>query len=461
MSRARTGRGSGPHRPVGGVREAALLILTRVDGEGARADALLERWLPVFNDAHRDRALLTQLVNGTLRQRGYLDWLLGHFVKSGLGTLPIPVRNVLRLSLFQLEFMERLPPHAVVYDAVELARRYGHEGTARLANAVLRELQRRGREIPRPDAAADPVEAIAVLHSHPRWLVRRWVERWGAAEAEALARADNRIPPLTLRVNRLRADLERLREALEEEGLHPQPAELYPDALQITENVFFPGLRAYRQGLFQVQDEASCLVAPLLGARPGEMVLDLCAGPGGKATHLAEIMGGKGTVVAADTNPRALARLGENVRRLRITNVLPVRADGRTLALSRPADRVLVDAPCSGLGVLARRADARWRRQEGDVARFRALQTALLGRAADVVRPGGTILYATCTLEPEENEEVVAEVLAGRDDLARDAIAAEEGAPPGAVGEDGALRLYPHRHGCDGAFAARLKRREA
>lgn len=449
----------GPRAPRGGVREAALRALMAVDGGGERADHQLERWLPAFPSSHRDRALLTQLVQGTLRRRGYLDWLLDHFVRRGVASLDPPARNALRLALFQIECLDRIPSRAAVFESVELARSLGNEGSARLVNGVLREIGRKGASVPRPDFASDPVQAIAVLESHPRWMVERWVRRYGPEEARALAAAGNRVPRLTLRVNRLRTTRDALAAALAEQGLHPSPGELYPDALRLRENVLLPALDVFRAGHFTVQDEASCLVPPLLGVREGETVVDLCAGPGGKTAHLAELAGPAGRVLACDVSPRAIARVRENAVRLGLGNVVAARADGRELA-APAADRVLVDAPCSGLGVLARRADARWRRQEGDIARFAALQSELLDAAADLARPGGSVLYATCTIEPEENEEVVRAVLARRGDLELVPLEARGANGAGLAGGDGMMRLLPHRHGCDGGFAALLRRRE-
>jgi len=355
--------------------------------------------------------------------------------------------------------MDRIPARAAIFEAVELARRHGHEGLARFVNGVLRELVRRRPGIAPPDRAADPAGAIAILESHPLWMVERWVKAWGADTAEAIARAGNRVPPVTLRVNRTRADLASLRAGLEADGLHPEPGAWSPDVLHLRENVLLPALRAFRDGWFAVQDEASAMVAPLLAPAPGSTVIDLCAAPGGKSAHLAELVGDAGRVIAVDLNRGGIRRIQENRERLHLANLLAVRGDGRAVEFAPAPGAVLIDAPCSGTGVLARRADSRWRREPGDIARFHALQAALLEHAADLVRPGGILLYATCTLEPEENEGVVDEILARRGDLALEAAPAPATAAGALTDARGFFRMLPHRHGTDGAFAARLRKR--
>lgn len=444
-------------------RELALKALYQVETREAYAGLALDGLLNRYALDRVERALATELVYGTLRRQNTLDWMIAAHASRMPGQMTPWIRLVLRMATYQLLYMDRIPAAAAVDTAVELARRYGHAGVARFANAVLRAIARGDRRPEVPPLQADPVGHIALQHSHPEWLVRRWLARYGIEETEALCRANNETPPLTVRANRLRIDRDGLVEALAVEGVSAAPAPFAPSGLVLDGHRSVTGLQAFRDGLFQVQDESSILVGPIVDPQPGETVLDACSAPGGKTTHLGELMANRGRIVAADIHEHKLPLVLDNCRRLGIDIVSAVCADARTLAgvYRGAADRVLVDAPCSGLGVLRRRPDARWRKTAAQIDDLPALQLDILRGTAACVRPGGILVYSTCTIEPGENEQVVEAFLAEEPSFRRDDLrpylpkALRE--EPGVDG--GELHLFPHRHGTDGFYVCRLVRR--
>jgi 16S rRNA (cytosine967-C5)-methyltransferase len=428
-----------------------------VDTRKAFSDLLLNRALKDSPLEPRDAALATELVGGTLRWRGRIDWLLSRYVRDGLDSLPPWIRNVLRMGLYQMLYLDRVPAHAAVDESVKLARLYGHPGTAGLTNAVLRKILREGDRLADPEKLIeDRQEALAIAYSHPLWLVERWQRRLGEEETRALLAANNRPPPLGLRVNQSRTDRETLRRALGERGVQVEAAPVSQIALRVVGNLVLQEIPEFADGHFFVQDESETLVGELLAPEAGETILDLCAAPGGKTTHIQEARGSRGVVLAVDSQMGRLHRVRENVARLGLLGVDLIRADGQELALARPVDRVLVDAPCSGLGVLGRRADARWRKTEASLRGLAGLEEELLGAGSMHVRPGGVLVYSVCSTEPEETTKLIGAFLAGHPDFELED--ASEFVPSEVV-TNGSLLLYPHRHGTDGAFAVRLRRK--
>lgn len=437
-------------------REIALRVLYHVDTRKAFSDLLLNQAFRETTPDPRDAALATELVGGTLRWRARLDWILGRYASTGLDKLPPWIRNVLRLGLYQMLYLDRIPVHAAVDESVKLARKYGHSGTAGFTNAVLRKILHDINSLPDPEEViSDRSEAIAVAYSHPQWLVDRWIRRLGLEEAKALFTANNRPTPLGLRVNPLRTDRETLRRALADQGIEVEAAPHSRLSLRVMGNLVPHRLPEFERGHFFIQDESETLVTELLAPEPGETILDLCAAPGGKTTQIQESRGSLGTVLAVDNQPNRLARIRENLNRMGLENVDSICADGRALSLTRSVDRVLVDAPCSGLGVLGRRADARWRKTEASLRALLPLEQELLAEGSNHVRPGGVLVYSVCSTEPEETTRLIARFLDQNPDFvledASEFVTAE-------VVTDGHLLLYPHRHGTDGAFAARFRR---
>jgi 16S rRNA (cytosine967-C5)-methyltransferase len=393
-----------------------------------------------------------------LRWRIRLDWAIRQVSRLPLEKLDPPVLNILRLALYQILFMDRVPESAAVDEAVNTAKSGGrHIGS--FVNGVLRTLCRRKEDLALPDRNADPIQYLSVCHSYPEWLVRKWVADRGAAFTEGLLAAGNLVPRLTLRVNTLKTDRPSLLRRLAEEGVGGMPAPYSPVGVLVED---FRGrvdrLSSYREGLFQVQDEAAQIPSLLLGPGPGEKVLDLCAGLGGKSGHLAEHSGDRARIVSLDIRFRRLLSLLENAHRLGIANVSAVAAnaaEGLSRLLRCEFDRILVDAPCSGLGVVARHPDVKWNRTEEDLVRLACLQRAILTGAISLLNRGGRMLYVTCTLSKEENEETVAAFLAGNREAEREDLRLT--APEWAVeliDENGFYRTFPHVHGMDGFFGA-------
>ncbi|HEX6210360.1 MAG TPA: 16S rRNA (cytosine(967)-C(5))-methyltransferase RsmB [Methylomirabilota bacterium] len=437
------------------ARAVAAQVLERVETDAAFADLALDAELGRRPLALRDAALATELVYGTLRWQRYLDWILAPHSRRRLTTLDPRVRVLLRMTAYQIAFLERVPAFAAVNDAVTLARRA--PGVAEYVNAVLRAFARRGAAEREPAPPSDPVDALATRCSFPTWLAARWVGRYGAEEAEALMRALNARPPLTVRVNTLRTSREQLAARLaQEERVQTRATRLAPEGL-VVEGGGDPGRwRAFAEGACVVQDEASMLVARLLEPAAGATIADVCAAPGTKTTHLAQLMDDRGRVLAFDPQPGRLARVDEAAARLGVTIAETVEGPVERLASGWAAacDGVLVDAPCSNLGVLRRNPEVKWRRQPADVAAAAQRQHDILAAASTLVRPGGRLVYATCSLEPEENDDVARAFLA-----AHPAFVVERPEVwPVVPDAGGFVRCLPHRHGTDGFTAIRFRR---
>ena len=397
----------------------------------------------------RDRRWAQELVYGMLRRRAMLDALLSDRVRGGLVRLDPDLTDLLRLGAYQLLHMRSVPAYAAIAQTVELSKERHGLGASKLANAVLRRLDRE-REMLDATVPTDPVDALALRHSHPRWLVARWVGRWGAEETERLLEANNVEAPLVVRpYNIVREQLEA---TLESVGVEIVDAPLARDSLAIKSPVSLTELGAYRQGLFFVQDPAATLVAQYAAFPAGAEVADLCAAPGGKALELARTAS---FVVASDRSLQRIQRTQTNARRVDARNVLMMVSDARTPAI-RPVDAVLLDVPCTGTGTFRRHPDARWRLKVSDIAVLAATQRSILRAAADVVKPGGLLVYATCTLEPEENDAQIEAFLRENPEWMLEPP--PEGTVPAPVLDAGRLRVFPQRHGIDGAFAARLRR---
>jgi len=431
---------------------------------GARADlpAALHASRERLDD-ERDRALTADIVTGTLRWQRSLDHLIEHFSKRRLAKLDPEVVAILRISLYQLLHLDRVPASAVVDDAVNLTRAARKLSASGFVNAVLRSTLRQRHKLPLPPRPAHEHDRTAAMgylgitHSHPDWLVARWLDRYGFAATERWVQFNNATPALTVRVNTLRATRDEAIAALAEDGVETEPTRFAPEGLVVTAG---NPLRRPADGLVFVQDEASQLIAVVVGARPGERVLDLCASPGGKTIAMAADVGGSGQIIASDVRERRLSLLQDTVHRAgaRRVTVLRVPATG-ALPFLPHFDRVLVDAPCSGLGTIRRDPDIRWRRREDELPGLARDQLALLLRAADVVRPGGTLVYATCSSEPEENDGVIAAFVNERSDFrCRDLRDEPPGSAASLIDARGFFRSAPEPDGLEAFFAAVLVR---
>ena len=437
------------------ARALAARVLERVARDGAFADIALEHELMREELPARDAALATELVYGTLRWQRYLDWILAPHASRPLESLDVRVLVLLRMTAYQSRFLQRVPVFAAVNDAVTLARARDKPGREAFVNAVLRAFAR--TPVREPTPPHDPVDALAIRWSHPTWLCARWIARYGRDDAIALMRAMNERPSLTIRTNTLAQSRSALATRLQiEEGLDAAPTLYAPEALRL-DHAGAPGRwRAFQDGALAIQDEASMLVARLLEPRPGDTIADACAAPGTKTTHLAELMENRGTVLAMDAHPARLERVAEACTRLgvRIVETLDGPVEEVAPRVGARCDGVLVDAPCSNLGVLRRNPDVKWRRREDDLPVQAERQRSVLGAATTMVRPGGRLVYATCSLEPEENDAVMQWFLGQCPEFRVDA-------PPTfpiPLDADGVLRCLPHRHGIDGFTAIRFRR---
>lgn len=445
---------TGPGRPavaargaVTDARTAAAEILADLRS-GDLLDSSFERRTSRLEP--RDRRWTRELVYGMLRRRSWLDALLAERVSGGLARLDFDVIDLLRLGAYQLLAMGSVPPYAAIGQTVEVVKKRHGIGASKLANAVLRRLDRE-REAFNVATPTDVADALALEYSHPRWLVGRWLARWGEAETRKLLAANNGEAPLVARpYHVVREQLEAM---FESAGVETGDAPLVADSLVLLSGVgSMTELGAFKQGLFHLQDPASTLVTRYASVPTGADVADLCAAPGGKALELARTAG---TVFAGDASRNRLLRVRDNIRRLDVPNIVPFIGDALNPPLAN-MDAVLVDAPCTGTGTFRRHPDARWRLKASDLAVLPALQRSILRSAASAVRPGGLLIYSTCSLELEENDEQVATFLGEHAGWRLEAP--PEGVVPAETLDGALLRVLPQQHGTDGAFAARFRR---
>ena len=458
------GRGHSTRKTAGPTapRMIAIRVVERVQRAGAYADLALHHALVQSRMPAADRALATELVYGTLRWRGRLDYLIAKALDRDISKLEPLVTSALRVGAYQLFFSDRIPANAAVDEAVRCVRAMGLERATGLVNAVLRRLAREGDAIELPKLETDPLDHLVHAGSLPLWLAERWLGEFGAEEAAALAATMNEPAPVTIRVNRTKTTREVLLPELIERFPDAKPCRYAPDGIILGRKGDAGQDATFLSGQISVQDEASQLVVHLLDPQPGERILDTCSAPGTKSAAIAERLNGEGHVLALDRHPRRLRLVGRSVRRLEIGGVATLERDATKslgdLTADGPFDRILVDAPCSGLGSLRRNPDARWRIRPEDLESLSKIQRAILESAADVLRPGGSLVYSTCTITPEENESVIQGFMATR---AGWQIAPKSSAPAvmkELIDEDGTLRLLPHRHDMDGFFAVRLIR---
>ena len=448
------------------ARVAAYDILLAVSrGRADLPDAIAHARRTLRDD--RDKALAAEIATGVQRWRATLDHLIVHFSKRPLDRLDEEVVEILRLSAYQLVRLTRVPSAAVVDDAVNLTGRVGKRSASGLVNAVLRALSRSRTNLPLPRRPIDPddvraaMDYFAITLSHPEWLVSRWYRRYGFEATEQWLLFNNAPAPLTLRVNRLRLSRDDLAERLRQENVSVRTARFAPDGLIVDEGHPLRGA-GLETGWFVVQDEASQLVSLLADVSPGDRVLDTCASPGGKTTAFAARMRGEGLLVACDVRTRRMELLHRTVAASGAPHVRLVRADlVQPLPFPPVFDCVFVDAPCSGLGTLRRDPDIRWRRREDDLTTLASAQIRMLQNAAAAVKPGGQLVYATCSSEPEENESVADRFLASAQNfVAVDLTTARTSIPQAVIDASGHLRTLPHVHGLEAFFGAVFVRRE-
>lgn len=442
------------------ARETAAKVLRAVHEEGAYANVALVQELRRSGLTDVDRRFVTELVYGAVKAGETLDWILRRYASRPLKKITPMVREILRLGMYQIFYMDKVPASAACNEAVELTKKYGHIGTVKFVNGVLRAAAREPGKARFPAGKGKEAERLALESCHPLWLVERWLKEFGREETEALCAFNNARPLLSLRTNTLKMSRRELLERLKAEGAEVVPSEWAPEGILCTSHGSLDSLDALQQGACQVQDESSMLVAHVLSPKAGDFVLDVCSAPGGKATHMAALMGDRGRILACDIYGHKLERVGENARRLGLHSIETRELDGRRVGAeyAGQADRVLVDAPCSGLGVLRRKPDARWKKQPEMLQELPKLQLALLESAALAVKPGGVLVYSTCTMGREENQGVVETFLQGHGNFRLEDTGSFL---PGKVRGGEMVQLYPQRDGTDGFFIARLSREES
>lgn len=442
-------------------RQSAFEILAHIEKSASFADTLVDRELSTDALHGPDRGFLTELVFGVLRRQGTLDYLIDCWSSQKTAKLERSVLILLRLGVYQIHFLDRVPVSAAVNETVKLAKRFAPRA-AGFINAVLRRADRERETIRWPDRESDPVGFLSARHSQPRWLVELWSRQVGPEEVEALAAAMSEPPSLILRTNTLKITRERLLELLANGGVHARATDFSPFGIRILTQMPPLTLPGFQEGLFTVQDESSQLASLFVSPLPGETVLDLCAAPGGKATHLAQLMENRGSILACDRDERKLGLVRETAQRLGISTIetRKIDASGPLSDLGdRSFDRILLDAPCSGLGVLRRNPEAKWRLTPEDPARMALLQGAILRAAADRLADGGVLLYSTCSTSVEENEQLIDDFVSERNDFMVEDL--QEIFPDLSClfTDRGFFRGWPHRHGMDGFTAVRLRRR--
>lgn len=451
------------------AREAALEALIRIDRDDAYSNIALSHVLQDSQLSTRDVGLVTELVYGTVQRKNTIDYFLARFVKKRLEKLDGWVLQLLRLSFYQLYYLDRIPSHAVVNEAVMIAKKRGHQGISGMVNGVLRSIL---REKDRLVLAGNLplVTKVSLEQSHPEWLVKRWIEQFGEDETIRICAANQEAPATSIRVNMLKNDRNDYVKQLQEKGFTASPSVLSPAGIRVTSSGHMAQQTSFAQGEFTIQDESSMLVAESLDLQPGMSVLDACAAPGGKTTHVAELMQDEGHIWANDLHPHKEALVRQQVERLQLRSVQTSVGDALDLPdrlATESFDRILLDAPCTGFGVIRRKPDIKWQKTAEDVAVIADLQQQLLRTLSPLLKRGGVLVYSTCTLDYEENEQVIEQFIHEHREFALAPFSMQWFSERQALLEStqkrrmrpGMLRIHPHDFGTDGFFIARLHKK--
>jgi 16S rRNA (cytosine967-C5)-methyltransferase len=433
----------------------AVNVLQRWQSSGVTIDTVLNPELERSRLAARDRHLVTELVNGTLRMRGTLDYILESLYHRDFQKMPHTLRIILEISLYQLIYTSRIPDYAAIDEAVKLGRKINGEEWTKIINGILRSYLRKKRNIQFPDIDTQPALHISTRYSHPLWLVKRWISLYGMKNTVQLCQANNRTPAYGVRVNTLRTDTAGLEDHFKKNDVQCRSSKYLPEFLVLEKIPTLSKDKLFNDGFYSVQDESAGLVSKLAAPVAGNSVIDLCAAPGGKSTHLAELTADDIDVLAVDVDENRLRYVRESAERLGLKRIRTVCADA-TEYNHAPVDIVLADVPCSGLGVLAKRSDLRWRRSHAQVNAIKKIQTAIIENAARLVKKGGVLIYSTCTIEPEENEKIVEKFL--NDHSQFDVENPAEYVDASLVVGERFVYTYPHKHQMDGSFCVRLKK---
>jgi len=440
-------------------RHAAFATFLKFFRQGGHADTLIDRELRRGELQGSDRGLFAELVFGALRRCGTLDHIISGLVKRSLADMDPEILAILRLGLYQLRYLDRIPESAAVNESVKLAKIVSRSGSG-FVNGVLRNYIRNAGGIVFPDSSVSPAAYIAAFHSHPEWLAKRWLEQLGEEEAKLLAAASSLPPSLTLRVNTLKTERRELLSKLSGKGVDARECVYSPVGVTVEGRHNIPELPGFSEGLFAVQDESSQMAAILLDPAPGERVLDACAAPGGKSGHMAQLMRNSGEIVAADISDAKLQLVTESAVRLGYEIIKTFNSDITCPGQfpERCFDRLLLDAPCSATGVIRRNPDVKWRVKPDDISGLAGLQKIMIGNVFKMLKPGGVMLYSTCSTDPEEDESVVHDLLLRQSDSVLEDMNLLFPELSPLFTKEGMLRTWPHRHSMDGFFAARIRK---
>lgn len=447
-------------------RYNALKVLNALDDRETTLDHLMDDFHRRFPDMDkRDRALVQTLVYGVLRWRKRLDWTIGQFSKTKLKKIDPKILNILRLGIFQIVFLERIPNAAAVNTSVELSKAFSASWTVGFVNGLLRNVVRKHEKMALLDQHQPIEKYLSIEHSFPEWIIRRWLSRYGEIECDSLCAKVNEIPSLSIRVNSLKTNRKQLIQDLSEKVKDIRNTPFSPEGILFSHpKIPLHRLRSFEMGEFTVQDEAAQLVTRILSPQPGEKVLDACAGLGGKTGHIAQLMKNQGGITAIDSEPSKLQLLKKDMKRLGVKTVSTRvhRIGNNSVAfLETVYDRILLDAPCSGIGVMRRNPDTKWFLVEKEIHRLAKQQLVLLESLAPMLSKNGTLLYVVCSIEPEENEAVIQNFLKRNPEFTVRSILGSQLVPESCITEEGFFRSIPHRHDMDGFFAACLCRKQS
>ncbi|MCC6866219.1 MAG: 16S rRNA (cytosine(967)-C(5))-methyltransferase RsmB, partial [Ignavibacteria bacterium] len=443
------------------ARSIAVKILTRVERTDSYLDKLIDYEIRTELLNEYDKSLLNEICHGVIRWMRRLDWFLNGFYRGNWEKCTPEIKNTLRVALYQILFLNKIPDFAAVNEAVEFVKRISTQKHADVVNGLLRTIIRTKNELVLPTREIDEVKYLGIMQSHPNWMVKKWIERFGFEEAEQLAESNNKRPILTLRLNTLKLPKAEILNRFNEKNIVYRTCRNidYFITLRLMSKIYLD--EDFKNGLYAVQDESAGLAAVLLNPNENDMILDMCAAPGGKSTHIAQLIGNKGRIYSVDKYEAKINIMKQNAQRLGVTNIEFIKDDAQDLQDERIKDlkfnKILLDAPCSGLGVLSKKPEIRWKREPEDITALTEIQKNLLNSAVKYLNPGGVIVYSTCTTEKEENMDVVNDFLEKNPDFKIDN--ANKFVKAELVNSDGCIETFPHKHNIDGSFAARLMRK--
>lgn len=440
-------------------REGALLVLYDVNKKGAFSNIALNKELKRNSYSQLDRALLTELVYGVLENQIYIDYVIGQFSKFEIDKMNPYTLNLLRLAIYQLLFLDKIPNFAAVNESVNLSKKYCRK-TGGFVNGVLRNIVRKKQDIKLPKAEKDLVNYLSITYSHPQWLVKNFLNNFNRDFTEDLLRANNERPHLYIRINTLKIGIEDCIKLLEEEGYNIKRSPHIEEAVAVEGIQNIEGSSLYKKGYIQVQDIASILVSRILDPKEGDLVIDVSSAPGGKASHMAQLMKNRGTIIARDIYDHKLRLVEKNAERLGISIIKTENFNGTDLDknLLNRADKVLVDAPCSGLGIIRRKPDIKYRKEAGDIEAISSLQYKILTNASRYLKIGGKLVYSTCTIDPRENDQIIERFLEANPNFVLENITDQYKNIIIGDHKKKTIQLYPNLHNSDGFFIAKLTR---